>query len=242
MRRPRSRLARAAQRERSRHGRGAVRRDAVPARAPHAQRAARRCRGLSRLRPVAAGDADGVRRGAEGRDVRPRRRGAGRPRGPRRAAVRRAGGPRARRGARGGRHRPRRGLRHERRQALPLRGARQAAHPPEARRQAGQGLQSVAALRARPPAPRGARAARRDRGEVAAGQRLQAHGRARPAAGLRPRAGRHRHDPSLVDPARPRRRGAPGPARHAGRGPARRPLRRSRPARAEPRSPSAAAP
>ena len=56
------------------------------------------------------------------------------------------------RAGRGG-HRPAAGLRHQRGQALQVRAARQAAHPPEARLQGGAGLQALADWRAR----RGAR-------------------------------------------------------------------------------------
>ena len=76
--------------------------------------------------------------------------------------VRRSGGPAVARRARRGGHRRRRRLRHQRRQALQLRAARQAAHPQDAGAARNRGLPRRGSSGARGGAPGGDRRARRD--------------------------------------------------------------------------------
>ena len=83
---------------------------------------------------------EGARRAAR----HARRRAARQRGGPRRASVRRPRGPAARQGARRGRDRAEPDLRHERREALQVGAARQAAHPRQARRARDHGLPALA--------------------------------------------------------------------------------------------------
>ena len=129
-------------------------------------------------------------------------------------ALRRPGRQALRPGARRCRARPQASLRHQCGQALQVRAARQAPHPPEADRRRGQALPLVAreGARARPPEARGG--ARRHRRARHDGQEHPDHPRPRPARISRTAttATSRVHPSYLLAPARRGRQGPRLPA------------------------------